>query len=418
LESILIRNVGPIKECSFEVRPINIFIGPQASGKSTIAKLVYSFKSVPNLLVQSFLEALLISEQKPLHIIFKEIFRRNMLIPAHYFEEKSEVVYTFSNDFSIRLFYKGGKTELEFSEKLEKKLTEIYNILSSQKEETENSSSIEDLIRLRLSIYEVENLFKEILKDELSIFIPAGRLIYSNLNILTPSISKDENSEPTFDYFRTKVIKRLLRRKSSTKTTLDKVLREILQADVNLSIVRKPTGIGRRVIVKLILEQDKKIPLNSASSGQQEVLWILLIVQFLLREKRRSFLIIEEPEAHLFPATQKKVINLLALLHNKAKSGLIITTHSPYTLTSFNNLLYAFKVGTNEKKKEKVSKVIDTQLWINPHDVNAFFVGNGTIENIFDEELQLIKAEVIDQISEEIHREFNEILKVEFEEEE
>mgnify|MGYP006206212493 CR=1 FL=1 len=49
--------------------------------------------------------------------------------------------------------------------------------------------------------------------------------------------------------------------------------------------------------------------------------------------------IIEEPEAHLFPVAQKHLIELLAIMVNRNEDNqLIITTHSPYILSSFNNL--------------------------------------------------------------------------------
>jgi predicted ATPase len=37
---IIIRNVGPIKEANLDLNKINVFMGPQSSGKSTIAKLI------------------------------------------------------------------------------------------------------------------------------------------------------------------------------------------------------------------------------------------------------------------------------------------------------------------------------------------------------------------------------------------
>jgi hypothetical protein len=97
---------------------------------------------------------------------------------------------------------------------------------------------------------------------------------------------------------------------------------------------------------------------------------------------------------------------------------LVITTHSPYILTSFNNLLYAYKVASETGKRNKVSEVISKELWLNPDEVNAFYVDNGTITDILDEELRMIKAEVIDQISEEINREFDHLMDIEIEGEE
>ena len=163
--------------------------------------------------------------------------------------------------------------------------------------------------------------------------------------------------------------------------------------------------------------ESKWVYLKFSSSGQQESLWILMIIFSLILENTKAFLIAEEPEAHLFPAAQREMVNAFALLHNATNGGLFITTHSPYILTSFNNLLYAYKVASETGKEEEVSKVINRELWINPDEVNAFYVDNGKIEDILDDEFKTIKAEVIDQISNEINKEFDMLLDIEVENE-
>ena len=40
MAKIIIRNVGPIKDAEFELNKVNVFMGPQSSGKSTIAKII------------------------------------------------------------------------------------------------------------------------------------------------------------------------------------------------------------------------------------------------------------------------------------------------------------------------------------------------------------------------------------------
>jgi len=37
---IIIKNIGPIKEVKLDLNKINVFMGPQSSGKSTIAKII------------------------------------------------------------------------------------------------------------------------------------------------------------------------------------------------------------------------------------------------------------------------------------------------------------------------------------------------------------------------------------------
>ena len=46
MQKIIVRNFGSIKEAEVELGKFNLFIGEPASGKSTLAKLIYFFKSL------------------------------------------------------------------------------------------------------------------------------------------------------------------------------------------------------------------------------------------------------------------------------------------------------------------------------------------------------------------------------------
>lgn len=71
----------------------------------------------------------------------------------------------------------------------------------------------------------------------------------------------------------------------------------------------------------------------------------------MLREEN-VFLIIEEPEAHIYPLLQKKVMEFITLFTNMQDSGVFITTHSPYILTVANNLYYAGVLAESGQDKE------------------------------------------------------------------
>ena len=43
---LTLKHHGPISECSFTVSRFNVLTGPQSNGKSTVAKAIYSFRSV------------------------------------------------------------------------------------------------------------------------------------------------------------------------------------------------------------------------------------------------------------------------------------------------------------------------------------------------------------------------------------
>ena len=87
---------------------------------------------------------------------------------------------------------------------------------------------------------------------------------------------------------------------------------------------------------KIYFDEHHWVKLMYGSSGQQEALWILMLTLIIILENRRAFVVIEEPEAHLFPIAQKDMISLIALMVNATDSQVIITTHSPYILTSLS----------------------------------------------------------------------------------
>jgi ABC-type multidrug transport system ATPase subunit len=137
----------------------------------------------------------------------------------------------------------------------------------------------------------------------------------------------------------------------------------------------------------------------------------LLLILLLILNQRNVFLVIEEPEAHLFPVAQKQMIDLIALLANQAANQIILTTHSPYILSSFNNLLYAHQLGL--QKSEQVEEIVNHNLWIDPHRLNAFIVEQGTTRSILDSEMGLIESAEIDRASEIIVNTFNQLFEIE-----
>ena len=56
MQKITIKNFGPIDDVELEVKNFMVFIGPQASGKSTISKAIYFFKSLKDDLLKYVLE--------------------------------------------------------------------------------------------------------------------------------------------------------------------------------------------------------------------------------------------------------------------------------------------------------------------------------------------------------------------------
>ena len=104
-------------------------------------------------------------------------------------------------------------------------------------------------------------------------------------------------------------------------------------------------------------------------------------------------------------------IQLLVLMLNSAPSGhLILTTHSPYTLTVINNLIYAAKIGALHS--DQANSIIPKELWIPLINVSAYMLQNGEASSIIDDELGEIKAELIDEISNVISNQYDQLLQL------
>lgn len=125
--------------------------------------------------------------------------------------------------------------------------------------------------------------------------------------------------------------------------------------------------------------------------------------------------ILEEPEQNLFPTTQKELIYQLIRMQKAAEYGhsFMITTHSPYILATFNLLLFATTVAeeSEELKTQIDQKLRDLSLSLK--DFGAYYLDtkDGKVElvDLIDEETGMISQNELDTVSEEIALDFNKI---------
>ncbi len=152
----------------------------------------------------------------------------------------------------------------------------------------------------------------------------------------------------------------------------------------------------------------------NAASGYQSTIPAVLVTKYYneIRKKKKTF-IVEEPELNLFPGAQQKLMQYLVDTIINYDNNILLTTHSPYTLTSLNNMMYAYQMG--KKNSNQTESIIKKKYWINPDDVSAYMLlPDGGCEDIFDREEGLIKAEKIDKVSGVLNEQFNELLNIEF----
>jgi predicted ATPase len=101
--------------------------------------------------------------------------------------------------------------------------------------------------------------------------------------------------------------------------------------------------------IRITTHDGREISPVELSSGQQELLYFLLLIKYLpdtsFHYGKSISVHIEEPSAHLFPQEQKDTIEYIAGMYSSIKSEdtnicrFFITTHSPYILNAINNML-------------------------------------------------------------------------------
>ena len=436
MQKIEIKYLGPVQELEMDIKDFNLLIGEQATGKSTVAKAIYFFRIIKSTLTdylcQVYDTALYngndVSDgfnkvlKKELKSIFISLFGYSWDL-----DKRLYLKYEYASGIWIDVkLNKSGKRKyisVRYSPKLTQTLKDLEKEaleLFEQKPET-TTISLAYASKERLRNYDnFKNSVNKIFDDyKETYYIPAGRSMLTllvnnrsllendNLDLITRQFMQViDNIHRVFEDGIRNVHKRYPdgeRRFDVTKTA------EMLISDLKGDYLY---NAGKEyIVVEDEEEHSEKIPINFASSGQQEVLWLLNQLYILMLKKEKAFVIIEEPEAHLYPSLQSKVVEFISYFANINNSSILITTHSPYILTSVNTLYCAGKViEKNSTYSKKVYDIIDSNCEIDPQKVTALKINKDkSILNLINEELQELNTEMIDEISDSVNEKYMEL---------
>lgn len=448
MQRIVIKNFGPIANAEIEITPFLVLIGEQASGKSTIAKLIYFFKS----LAEDFFSSYYASERTDIDIPsmitfptrekFYDFFGSTFHLPdfkiVFYYNENTFITLTLNEKRKLNVVICNGFFPISKRDQL----AEIKKDLVKLQQDLLMANTIiervplekRQLEQLQLLSSTVDEIFYNTHND--SLFVLAGRnatIGYSSSfeEMLSQHIRKTlenkgkkkyEHKEQTIDEtlmleFLQKVTK--MRQQFSKYGDFDgmirmqqeekKDVRHLATANRLISNILRGRYSSSESDERILLDNNQYVYLKNASSGQQESVRILQDAFVSILSNNNVLRIIEEPEVHLFPEAQMYMMQLLAMVvNNTPNNQIIITTHSPYVLSVLNNLIYAYQIG--QKNNTLANQIIDKSAWLNPGRVNAYMLSGGKAEPIIDPELKMIKAERIDGVSDILNDQFNQLL--------
>ncbi len=414
MRKLTVKNFSVIEDAELEFGKITVLIGPQASGKSLMCKLAY------------FLG------REVIEVAIERLVNRS---------EYSEFIAAVHRDFS-KSFPPGGWGGASWSITFE---AEEYSVTVSPLSTANGLSNVSVLFAESFRQAYSTRLNETVIEQQRTGFLPpveglrslaatrlfqlAGRGVWDSSTYIPLERSYFVDAKKGY---------RIL---GGEADRLSARFANILADSMNLDAPKHRVSKYLNGRIQLLLGQDdwslvfldgRFLPLSHLSSGSKELLPILSVLDFY--ENRRQAMgnqliseelygnrlyffddfTIEEPEASVFPQTQYELIQELAALANEVHFNphFTITTHSPYILSAFNDLIEAGRLGVDKELRAEVSNIVEEKYWITPGDFKAYSIHDGKLESIMDPETGLINGEYLDAISNKIGGDFDALLRI------
>lgn len=407
---LIVKNIGSIKDVDIELKKVNVFMGPQSCGKSTLAKII-SFCSW--LEKQKFIG----EGWEDFHPI--RTLKQYHKLTGPYFSDASSLLYVGDNI-----------------------------VYSHNNEESWAKSLVPADILKGVSFYSQKDIIfagtRTIYPKVM--YIPAERNLVSTVPNLTKyAEGNDSILDTIYNWY------------DAVRNTVNRQT-EIL--NLGVSFRWNKNGIGM-----ITLDDGTELSLQQASSGLQSLVPLIVLVNWLSkgiyevdkaisveqRDKLQQLLneyfhaseteakaemkkqldqiargmaythtqfIVEEPEQNLFPDTQCDLLYyLLSALNHGKNHRAVITTHSPYILYALNNCLLANIVRADVPEDEM--KIFGCgSVKIAANDVAVWEIENGMMKTYGEDALNhtiqdkdgLIRKNYFNNVMGKVMKEFQNLL--------
>ncbi|MGB0981390.1 MAG: AAA family ATPase [Winogradskyella sp.] len=385
-EKLIIKNFGPIKSVDLDLGKITVLIGEQATGKSTIAKVLSMCRYF----------SYIIDNKNPL--VYRSRFIEYGLAEWNLkgFENKNTFISYRNSDYSFQV-----KASLDVNNNLEfftqtlipksDEFIKLLEKLKSFKVDKLINPNIEDIDTWDLPYNFLTTDVKKVMSNPF--FIQTERVLQSIFSLGKSSIQN--LSDSLFNQF---ALLDGIFKKFKSETVIEPL--DLIYKNINGVAYFKG-------------EKDKEFyKLSQGASGYQSAIPIVLAVKnYTEFEHRKRTFIVEEPEINLFPSTQKRLLQFFVENININKHSFLIPTHSPYFLSAINDLLLAHKRGQINEKE--TSDIIEKDFWLDSKDLSVYQLIDGKRLNVFNKETGLISDNIIDDVSDKMNEEFEKLLDIE-----
>lgn len=445
-----IKNVGPVRDVNISLNKINVIIGPQSSGKSTINKLAcYLF----------WVEKKICIDQSFDFFYGENVFLNNLEVFHKldgYVTEESYIEYN-SDVLTIKFEpSKGPIPHFKWKDQYGYKRPKISYIPA----ERNVVSVIPNWIEVRFEENNIKNYMtdwntaRELagIKNPLNIDSLDVEYYYSKEKQGSDFIKiKDgkENNKPIeltntssgiqsivpiyvlLNYFLNTIQKRKedksIKEDEKNKELEYKLVEHLFSSHLSNDKERSIDSLSKEFKnlqkeIDLLQKMSKNNQLPDTNTIQKKINKILSSPAFQLAENqmrlRQNYLennhlnlFLEEPETNLFPSTQQSLLYyLIEQINTIESSTLMLATHSPFILYALNNCMLGGMISDKIEKFD-AEKFKSYKAWTNPDKVSVWEIHNGGLKEIKDTKLKIIGQHYFNDIMGDTLGEYSSMLK-------
>ncbi|MBO7060573.1 MAG: AAA family ATPase [Fibrobacter sp.] len=383
-----IKNFGPVKQAVVDFKRINVLVGPQSSGKSTILKIA-SFCNWVEKNVQL--------TQAPGDWVNPDIVRYHLILfhkldgyalPGSEISYKSDTLQfdiKFDKNLLIGTHFEWTKKRWNYRRTKNTYIPAERNIVASIPNWLDVNFDKFNNIRNYMAEWDV------------------ARRNFDNrhkLDILNMGVSYFYDDADKSDHVALNGKKLKFSNASSGLQSLVPQY-ALLSYLFDISLMSEPASLRKMqtdLKLKDIIEQDPKLKKLGIADN------------YLKNCGVKVFL--EEPEQNLFPKAQYGLVKWFAQkLNGNPHNSLFVSTHSPYILSSLNNLIQAHdSAAKGDAARRSAEKIVGQKDFVDFDDVRVYGVSNGRVKNLMDKESRLIAQSFLDSASLDISNEFSRLL--------
>lgn len=405
MKQLVIKNVGPIRQVDIKLNRFNFFIGPQSSGKSTVAKILSSCMWLEKEVLTTLNDKVLADGTAFVRLV--ESFHKI----EGYFEDSSFVQY--DTDL-ISIMYSDKDIKITRKENEDYRREKICYIPAER-----NMVTLPELQGFEFGHTNIRSFLFDWFNAR-EFFVAGNKTDVLNLGVKYYYDSEQSRIKDRIEHVNGRTYQIALSSASSGLQSLTPLL-VMLQyytdeyfrsyhekASFNTYNRTRKADVflyDKYVLNKVkpnFTEEERANLLEKIRNGilkgnhsYHKLLYNYHTALYNLKTPEKSSFIIEEPEQNLYPSTQMDLLDLVVERCNgERKHHCTITTHSPYILNQLNLLVKRFDIGATDCAA------------LNWEEISVWAVKDGEVRDLKVRNAHLINPEYLSEPLDRIYEEY------------